>query len=268
MSAQPLLVLGDSRRRVLLTRLADGARRWRGGWAPGSAEKFEAQCEATPRSGYSGPVAAVSTSCWALDVSGERVAVLLLPHVTFSWCVMEAGGLAPDISASVDPDSLAEKLEQEVATSLFKEICAPANDAPSVRRITPGEIESWSREVRAWTAQLRSTDSARMFTLLLDARRVEALAPARAVVRGALNTRRSAVGDNHITLRALVGEASMSVSELADLAIDDVLVLDQHLSEPVTLIADHTGHAVAAGNLGRAGARRAVKVAGMPAQKN
>ena len=60
----------------------------------------------------------------------------------------------------------------------------------------------------------------------------------------------------------------MSVTELADLALDDVLVLDQHLAEPVTLVAPQSGVAVAAGNLGRAGARRAIKVAGLPAQRN
>jgi flagellar motor switch/type III secretory pathway protein FliN len=268
MSGQPLLVLGDKRRRVLFTRLADNARRWRNAWAAGANDKFEAQCEAAPRGGYAEPVAAVSTSCWALELSGERVAVLLLPHVTFAWCVLEAGGLAPDVSATVDPGSMAEQLEQAVATSLFTELCAlESREVPLVTRIQSAAIEAWSREARAWTAQLRSTDSGRMFTLLLDSRRVEMLSPARAVVSGNLNTRRSAVGDNHITLRAVVGEASMSVSELADLALDDVLVLDQHLSDHVTLIG-HSGHAVAAGNLGRAGARRAVKVAGMPNQKN
>src|SRR6185295_4634793 len=96
MSAQPLLVLGERRRRLLLTRLADQARRWRTAWAPEAAEKFEAQCEATSSAGYAAPVAAHATHCWALDTGDERVAILLLPQVTFAWCVQEGGGLAPE----------------------------------------------------------------------------------------------------------------------------------------------------------------------------
>jgi hypothetical protein len=58
------------------------------------------------------------------------------------------------------------------------------------------------------------------------------------------------------------------VSELAALALDDVLVLEQPLSEPVVLIAPDSGVVFATGNLGRAGARRAIKLAAVPAQKN
>jgi flagellar motor switch protein FliM len=79
---------------------------------------------------------------------------------------------------------------------------------------------------------------------------------------------RDAIGENTLTLRAEVGETQLSLTELSDLALDDVLVLDQHLAEPVTLVSPTSGAAVAAGNLGRAGARRAVKVAGLPAQRN
>ena len=77
-----------------------------------------------------------------------------------------------------------------------------------------------------------------------------------------------AIGENTVTLRAEVGETSLSLTELSELALDDVLVLDQHLAEPVTLVSGESGVPVAAGNLGRAGPRRAVKVAGLPAQRN
>jgi len=268
-SAQPLLVLGERRRRQLLARLCDNARRWRQAWSPGSTEKFEAQCEATARTGYSVPVAAVSTSCWSLEVAGERDAVLLLPHVTFAWCVVEAGGLAPETGSTITGESLAEKLECEVATSLFAELGThEPREVLQVSRMPGTAIEAWSREVRAWKTELRATDSGRMFTLLLSARRIEALAPARAMPRGALDSRRHAVGENRVRLRALAGETTMSVSELAGLAVDDVLVLDQRLAEPVTLLAGQAQVSVASGNLGRAGANRAVKLVGIAAQKN
>ena len=84
----------------------------------------------------------------------------------------------------------------------------------------------------------------------------------------ALDSRREAIGDNTVALRAVVGEASMSVNELTELALDDVLVLDQRLSDLVTLVSPASGIAVTTGNLGRSGARRAIKIAASPAHRN
>jgi flagellar motor switch protein FliM len=134
----------------------------------------------------------------------------------------------------------------------------------------PGDtLADWSRGCRAWALQVRALGAGRALTLLLSARRMELLAPVRAVPQSAaLTSRRQAVGGKGVSLRAVVGEMEMSVSELAGIAIDDVLVLDQRLSEPVALLAGESHTAVAAGNLGRAGSRRAVKITGIPAHKN
>ena len=270
MSAQPLLFLGDRRRDAVALRTASAARRWRQHWVPGADDSFEVSCEAPAAEGFAAPVAAVATSCWALEIAGERVAVLLLPHGTFAWCVLEAGAQALDLGAGFAADSLAEKLEQEVARTLLAEICLrDAREAASVVRLAATELPAWSRATRAWTLNLETTGCSRGCVLLVAASRLELLAPARALQRGgaALGARSDAVGENVVTLRAIVGETSMSVTELAELALDDVLVLDQHLSEPVTLMAPGTGAAVVAGSLGRAGARRAIKVAGIPAPR-
>ncbi len=57
----------------------------------------------------------------------------------------------------------------------------------------------------------------------------------------------------------------MPVGELADLALDDVLVLDQPLNEPIAVVCGKSAAPVVAGNLGRAGARRAIKITGAKA---
>lgn len=271
MNAIPLLFLGDKRREALATRLASAARRWRQHWVPGAADIFEATCEAPAADGFASPVAAVAISCWALEIAGERVAVLLLPHGTFAWCVLEPGAQALDLGGAFAADSLAEKLEHEVAHTLLAQACLrDAREVAGVSRLSATELPDWSRAARAWTLNLRTPGCARGCVLLVAAARLDLLAPARALPRGAdaLGARRDAVGENVVALRAVVGETSMSVSELAELALDDVLVLDQHLTEPVTLMAPATGAAVVAGSLGRAGARRAIKVAGIPAHKN
>lgn len=267
MSAQPLLFLGDRRRAALTTRVASAARRWRQHWVPGANEEFEAECAAPQPAGFAAPVAAAATSCWALEVAGERVAVLMLPHGTFAWCVLESGTPALDLGGSPNADSLALSLEQEVARTLLAEACLrDAREVASVTPIAGSELADWSRTARAWTLSLRVPGCARGCVLLVAAARLELLVPARAPAGGERpGVRRDAIGENVVALRAVVGETAMSVTELAGLALDDVLVLDQRLTEPVALVSPRNGMAVAAGNLGRSGARRAIKVAAIQA---
>jgi flagellar motor switch/type III secretory pathway protein FliN len=271
MKAQPLLFLGDKRRRAVTARIEAGCRRWRRQWAPGSDEAFEVACDSPAAGGFAEPVASAATTGWALETGDERAAVLLLPHSTFAWMVHEGAqpmNLAVPVTDS-PADSIVEKLEQEVARTLLSELCVPVSNEPvRVARMPADAITDWSRTARAWTLQAK-TATGRGFTVLVSSARLEMLAPARGMPASQkLAALRDAIGENTLTLRAEVGETQLSLTELSDLALDDVLVLDQHLAEPVTLVSPTSGAAVAAGNLGRAGARRAVKVAGLPAQRN
>jgi len=262
-SAPPLLFLGERRRAAIVARTASAARRWRQHWVPAASDEFDATCDAPQRGGFAAPVAAAATSCWALEVAGERVAVLLLPHGTFAWCVLESGAPSLDLGGAPGGESLASSLEKEVARSLLAETCLrEPREVANVAPIASAEIAEWSRSARAWTLSLRSPACARGCVLLVAAARLEQLAPARTPVAGERpGVRREAIGENFVALRAVVGETALSVPELAGLALDDVLVLDQRLTEPVALVSPGNGTAVAAGNLGRSGSRRAIKVA-------
>jgi flagellar motor switch/type III secretory pathway protein FliN len=261
MKPQPLLFLGARRRNAVLQKLAMSARRWRQGWAAQSGEEFEASCESPMAEGFTLPVASVATSAWQLELAGDRIAVLLLPHATFAWALHEGGAAPPDSAAAVAAESLAGRLEHDVARSLLLESCGiDTREVTAVTRMPPGDIGEWSRAARAWKAQLR-TSAGRSFTLLLSSARIEKLAPARALAdTQPLAQRREAVGENTVTLRALIGETRVPVGELAELALDDVLVLDQALSEPVAVVCGNAAIPVIAGNLGRAGPRRAIKI--------
>jgi hypothetical protein len=269
MSDQPLLFLGDKRRDALVARMAERLRSWRRSWADGSSTAFEVVVDAPKVGGFAAPVAAAMTHCWALDLNEQRLAVLLLPHSTYAWAVQEGDAMAID-SASLGGDgALAELLEQEIAQSLLMEFCQlERREEVSVRRVPADAIAGWSREARAWIFHAHAIANGRGFDLLLPSARVEMLAPTRARSSGALHSRREAVGSNTIAVRALVGEVSMRISDLADLAIDDVLVLDQALAEQVKLIASRSGEVIAAGNPGRAGPRRAIKLAGIPVHRS
>ena len=274
MKAQPLLFLGDKRRRAVTARIETASRRWRQSWSPGSDDAFEATCEPTAPGGFTEHVASAATSCWSLDTGDERAAVLLLPHSTFAWAVHDGAGSQP-VNLAATPamdaaaDSIVGKLELEVARSLLTELCVPVTQEPvRVDRLAADAIADFRNAARAWTLQVKSSHG-RGFTLLVSAARLEMLAPVRGLPTAQrLTALREAIGENTLTLRAEVGETQLSLTELSELALDDVLVLDQHLAEPVTLVSPQSGAAVAAGNLGRAGPRRAVKVAGLPAQRN
>jgi len=270
MNSQPLLFLGDKRRSALLARVSECARRWRQHWVPRAEDTFESTCDAPAAGGYSGSVASLATSCWSLAVGGDRVAVLLLPHATLGWAVQEQGGLAAESVATAGSESLAEQLEREVARTLLAEFGGvETRTAQKVERMPAANLAEWSRAARAWTLNVRAPTTGRAFTLLLKAARIESLAPVRSVVGdGMLDSRHDAIGDNTVAIRAVVGETSMSVNDLTELALDDVLVLDQRLGELVTLVSPESGTTVTTGSLGRSGARRAIKIAGSPAPRN
>jgi flagellar motor switch/type III secretory pathway protein FliN len=271
MKAPPLLYLGDRRRSAVITRIATASRRWRQMWSPRADDTFEVVCDEPAAGGFSEPVASVATTCWALDVGGDRTAVLLLPHSTFAWVVHEGAGAQPPDSAGMPAQgSIAGTLEHEVARTLLTELCAPdARESSSVARLPADSLPEWSRAARAWSLHVKALLAGRGFCLLVSAASLEVLAPARTIpAERSLAARRDAIGENTVALRAVVGETLLSINELAELALDDVLVLDQHLSEPVSLVGAPSGTPVGAGNLGRAGTRRAIKVAGVNAQRN
>jgi flagellar motor switch/type III secretory pathway protein FliN len=231
-------------------------------------EEFIVSVEPPAPTGEMSPVAGALTSCWMLELGAQGLAVLLLPHRTSCWAMLQSGLPALDARPSTGTDSLAERLEQEVAASLLAELCLVDRRQPaSVCRTPADALADWAKAVRAWTIHARSSDD-RAFSVLLAASRMEMLAPAvLPLVRAPLESRRAAVSENMVALRGVVGETSMSVTELADLAVDDVLLLDQSLTGQVALVAQRGGAAVALGNLGRAGAKRAIRVAGLPAQQ-
>jgi flagellar motor switch protein FliM len=99
-------------------------------------------------------------------------------------------------------------------------------------------------------------------TLMLTSRMVELLAPAQAA-RGRdsspITRRRRAVADESVRVEAMLGEAEVSLRELMQLAVGDVIVLDQPLTAAGRL-ALPDGRTLAPAVLGRSGDRRAVSV--------
>lgn len=70
---------------------------------------------------------------------------------------------------------------------------------------------------------------------------------------GTLVPLRSSLTDVSVRLKALVGRMELSLSELSELAVGDVLVLDTALDQPLEIVSASTSQAMAKGHLSQTG---------------
>jgi len=98
-------------------------------------------------------------------------------------------------------------------------------------------------------------------TLLLTSRLIESLVPPRSAERAssAVTRRRPAIAEERVSVEAVLGDAEVSLRDLAQLAIDDVIVLDRPLRAAGRLTMPD-GTSVASIAIGRCGDRRAVSI--------
>jgi hypothetical protein len=261
-AVKPLLVLGDRRREALESRVAQALARWRAAWSGQAAESFALEAQEYGGEPHAGLIAGAATHCWASG--GENVdAVLLLPNASLSWAVSSSAGtsLGSEVTLSDTPaESCLASLEHELVGTLFREVLGGSTGGSGPRRLSPGDVDGWARDARCWRLQAQGAGSIRGFTLLLSASAIDALLPRPRLEKASLEPRRAAVGDDRVALRAVLGDTAVSVSDLAQLAVDDVILLDQSLTDSLRLVSARSGAAVAAAQLGRAGPRRAVKL--------
>jgi flagellar motor switch protein FliM len=75
----------------------------------------------------------------------------------------------------------------------------------------------------------------------------------------ALEKRRNAIDEETVRVEAVLGEADVSVGDLAALGVDDVIVLRSGLSQPGYLSTGN-GRRIANITVGRVGNKRAITV--------
>jgi flagellar motor switch/type III secretory pathway protein FliN len=253
--AQPLLLLGTRRRAALRDTLASCVDQWRSRWSTAREPirvLIQEELEQTP--------ARSAHSCALMLVSAQ--------HGTLGHVSADAEVLPSLLGVSTQGDSsaayshrLAQGALLEVLRSLSAELAkwARLEDSSVEPSHAPG---SQQPRCRLLPIALHVGAAKPRVTLLLTARMVELLAPpqtSKSHHASSITRRRRAVADEPVRVEAMLGETEVSLRELMQLAVGDVIVLDQPLNAAGRL-AMPDGRTIAPVVLGRADERRAVSV--------
>ena len=247
--ATPILVLGDTRRNRLQSRVCELLEQWYRKWAAGKPPGIEVSERESGLRGELWTFIAARGTETLLKVSlpGDVVRVLSAVRAT----------------AATSP--LTTLLTDQIATDLCTHITAAALPAAavSVRRVggtspIAGVVAlSWTRPgsmKQTLTASTCSENPQTFLELTLTPTIIDALLAARPVLDDAesLMDLREASRPQPVRLSAVLGTAQVSWSDLQALCVGDVIVLEQYLSAPCTL---HVGPdmPVADAQLGRIG---------------
>jgi hypothetical protein len=252
----PFLLLGDTRRRALASAVRTRVERWRGQWAP--EQKAVVRIE-IPESQERDP-RLQEAACFRM-ADARPALVIIVP----ARSVLQVVGVLGDAESRAfgPPHGLAEKLEHAALSALLREFRTPDVLDPSLERIAGAAAEVQHQYIvqRYTPALVTLGESQCPVLLLLSPELVGALLPAGGSPIGAerLDRRSAAVAQEVVAIEGVLGEGEVSVSELARLAVGDVIVLDQKLGDPASL-AIRGGARIVDGAPGRLDERWAIQI--------
>jgi hypothetical protein len=265
----PLLFLGESRRLAIAQRLMQALTQWRCEWLPEHAWPIGVEVQET----RSQPVdiRVHETACFRVLADGQELAILLVPQRAIGGLLgMPASGADLAAGCFADARSLASALEREALRRLARAMLVGAGFATTMslrlERETLAATEVLRRHAtpRHVTASITLGDTRCALSALLAPELVGKLAPLRAApveYAERVERRRAAVTTEVVAVEAVLGNAEVSVSDLAALAVGDVIVLEQSLGDTAYL-AMPGGERVSAAALGRVEGKRAIQIRG------
>ena len=258
-TAQPLLLLGATRRAALRNVLSKCVESWRERWSTlcdsvhvTLAEDAEYPIE---RIG-SGGLAAVATS----ESQGALIYLRAAPEALAAMIGLTTFGA--DAGSTDTSRGIAGELQLETLRSLCDCIAQRARiDDVKVENKATSTPSGKSGRPRYVSASVTLGAARARINLSLSARLVELLAPPSSqphTADGVLR-RRQAITNESVRVEAVLGDVELSLNELARLSEGDVIVLDQPLATMGSLTMPDGKH-IAKILLGSAGAQRAVSV--------
>jgi hypothetical protein len=255
----PILVLGERRRRALADRITQCVDLWLRKWGT-SAGGPSTTVNLTEWSRS----ALESTPAETRNVEGSVHGVVHLAIMASPGAFAGVLNLPRGATASCSTGVIAATVCEETLTDLGYALVTNLPIGPwqmtsvetsAVRESMP------DRFTRGWIASIELGDRGERLLLLLSPTLTAHLQPQD--VKGAVaavSRRRAAITEESICLQAILGEALVSIGDLASLAIDDVIVLREDISQPGYLVTS-TGRRVGNFSLGRAGGKRAALIA-------
>jgi hypothetical protein len=253
-ASEPLLLIGARQRAALREALVACVQAWRKEWTTAADSARVLLAEEVEHGGAR---------------SGHAVCVSLVSatHGKLAWVQAEHDALpgwlgiaAHSEAGSSGSHAVAREFQVEMVHALCAALARRARIDDTTIECMPG-TERPDRRGRSLAVTIQLSSSRAKTTLLLTPRFVEALVPPRRGERSAaaLGRRRPAIGEERVSVEAVLGEAEVSLRDLAQLAVDDVIVLDRPLRAGGSLTMPD-GTSVASIALGRCGERRAISI--------
>jgi hypothetical protein len=262
--AMPILLLGESRRRLLLERVSRLVKEWHAQWASDGVEPPFVEVSDTDSALAAAQRESVRV---AAVVEGELplVCARAAPDFVKALCVGSRERLLPMWASA--RGQLESELTAEVAQALCLKLARAALPAVScsVRRCEATELEQARLGCRPKAIVLAvsaGAQSACMAEICLTGRAVDGLLGQRPKPSGgeSLVARRQAADEERVSLTVTLGSASVSWHDLRSLGIGDAVLLDQPLDEPCTVSVGGSGP-IAEAHVGRAGKSLAIQIA-------
>jgi hypothetical protein len=258
----PIVLLGDTRKRLIAEYVRAGVERWRRAWADDPKPRIAVEV-----SGTESLVGRWSShSCFqANSARGATLCLFVAPRCLPAIAglrggVLDAGNRQPAL------DTLAAGLELEALQRLARELLGGARtEMTSFERMTL-PIPAAIRELGTASCPVASItlgEAEATFSVALSAVFVASLLPTRNDFRQdeRVEPRRAAAAEQSVGVEAVLGHAEVSIRELALLAVGDVILMDESLSDPGSLQIEGGGR-VCRVALGRLDGRRAVQFRG------
>jgi hypothetical protein len=258
----PIMLLGDTRKRLIAEYVRAGVERWRRAWADDPKPRITVEV-----SGTESLVGRWSSqSCFqASSARGATLCLFVAPR-----CLAAIAGLRGWVldaaNRQPDPDTLAARLEFEGLQRLARELLVGArSEMTAFERTTlpvPVAIRQFGA-ARCPVASITLGEAEATFSIAMSAVFVSSLLPTRndSLQDERVEARRSAVAEQSVGVEVLLGHAEVSIRDLALLAVGDVFVMEESLSDPGSLQVEGGGR-VCRVALGRHDGRRAVQFRG------
>jgi flagellar motor switch/type III secretory pathway protein FliN len=256
LAATPFLVLGERRHKTLELAIATHARKWQTHWSGRDAppEIGVDACSAHPASLWRQG----ATGVWAGD---DGAPTLLVPEDALARL---AGVPASETSVASGNHGtrLVDALEAQSVTDLAGRLGGTSIRSCYAR--TAHSVAEALREAgahRAVLARIAWHEPRLIVGVVLSPASIASLLGegARRSAAG-LRPRRDGIADEIVHLRMELGVAQLSLGELRELRVGDVIVLDEELGAAGKLVVAGTGGIAARATLGRAECARAVQI--------
>jgi len=277
----PWLLFGERHRRLITEHVRSRAERWQREWLGRGGEPICVEVHADHDAGRDmardvNKFGRIHESCCfeALDSSGERTLAIRAPARSLPYLAGLQGATVELADRCADRDSFAGQLETQGLRGLAQGLLAGTRlEMAEFHRVPGGEMDApgaRSQGLRAEPGTSRHPvvlmtlgEMRSPLVLVISPEFAASLLPLRRDGSGSerLERRSAAICDQTVSLDAVLGQVEVCIAELASLAVGDVIVMKEALSDSVDLTivgGARVGRAV----VGQFGGRRAVQIKG------